>query len=309
MLLLGYDCSFTPTLRADGADTQTEKAWIVVFRWSIFDVMTHAPRLVHLVLDEPPSIVSFGHNASPPQGRDEWEYNLDQLWTVHRLHRQAPIWIDGQEITLYPGSITLIPPGVHYRHRYSDFTGSNFVHFIPSGDPAAGLEVPMVLRPSDADELARLFEIIIAPDLMYPAHRRAALWELLWNLVEEYHMQRGTNEGALLRLSRAQMVVRNRLPQPPSVAELAREVGCSPAHLSRLFRSHVGTSVQQFIRRERARASLNALAFSIGFTDLQQFNKLIRSELGCSPREFRQRYHLGGGSAPTTRKSASNTDH
>ncbi len=79
--------------------------------------------------------------------------------------------------------------------------------------------------------------------------------------------------------------------------EIAKTVGVSHNHLTRLFRAATGETVVGYIRArrmERARhflhattLSITAVAASVGIPDLQAFNKTCRRELGASPRGIR----------------------
>jgi transcriptional regulator GlxA family with amidase domain len=92
-------------------------------------------------------------------------------------------------------------------------------------------------------------------------------------------------------------LVEARLTEPLTVPEIARTVGVSHNHLTRLFRAATGETVVGNIRArrmERARhflrattLSITAVAASVGIPDLQAFNKTCRRELGASPRGIR----------------------
>jgi transcriptional regulator GlxA family with amidase domain len=81
------------------------------------------------------------------------------------------------------------------------------------------------------------------------------------------------------------------------VPALARAVGVSHNHLTRLFRLETGLTVVAYIRSRRmARArhllvsstlSIPAVAATVGIPDLQAFNKTCHRELGGSPRAVR----------------------
>jgi transcriptional regulator GlxA family with amidase domain len=86
------------------------------------------------------------------------------------------------------------------------------------------------------------------------------------------------------------------------VSEIAREVGLSPGHLTRLFRAATGTTVIAALQEKRvARARhlltysdlpVKAVAAQVGMEDLNLFNKTMRRHCGASPRALRS---SGGG--------------
>ncbi|MCC2614986.1 helix-turn-helix domain-containing protein [Aestuariibacter halophilus] len=100
-------------------------------------------------------------------------------------------------------------------------------------------------------------------------------------------------------LVRALQILRKHGGEPLPLTELARQVFVSPAHLSALFRRHLGASFKpllQQLRVERAKTMLRAqprqsvtdIAFALGFHDLRHFEKTFRRHVGCCPRVFRQ---------------------
>jgi AraC-like DNA-binding protein len=79
-------------------------------------------------------------------------------------------------------------------------------------------------------------------------------------------------------------------------ADLARQLAVSPAYLNRLFRGHLGESVQQYClhcRMERAAALLGAgaspldAAAACGFRSPSAFYAAFRKAYGASPGEYR----------------------
>ncbi|HEY8966897.1 MAG TPA: AraC family transcriptional regulator, partial [Candidatus Methylacidiphilales bacterium] len=87
-----------------------------------------------------------------------------------------------------------------------------------------------------------------------------------------------------------------------SVAWLARELHCSPDHLSRRFRRATGTRLVEAVHRRRvehARALLRdsdmnvaEIAWASGFSQPSYFNRIFRAATGLTPKELRRR--IGG---------------
>ncbi|HSM35109.1 MAG TPA: AraC family transcriptional regulator [Longimicrobiales bacterium] len=84
---------------------------------------------------------------------------------------------------------------------------------------------------------------------------------------------------------------------PPSAAQLAREAGVTPAHLSRAFRRTHGVSVPRYLRRlrlQRAAALLagtdrpiSDIALAAGFYDQSHLTRVFRQALGVTPGVYR----------------------
>lgn len=107
-------------------------------------------------------------------------------------------------------------------------------------------------------------------------------------------------------MAAAAALIEARLAQPLTVPEIARTVGVSHDHPTRLFRSATGETVVGRIRArrmERARhfprattMSIPAIAVSVGIHDLRAFSKACRRELGAAPRAVRAAQSLVTGS-------------
>jgi AraC-like DNA-binding protein len=99
-------------------------------------------------------------------------------------------------------------------------------------------------------------------------------------------------------LANAAVVAINRdLARPPSLRELAGGLGCSPYHLSRVFREMMGESLRAYLATARARAAADALArgarnltelaLQLGYVDHSHFTNAFHKEWQVSPSAFR----------------------
>jgi transcriptional regulator GlxA family with amidase domain len=96
---------------------------------------------------------------------------------------------------------------------------------------------------------------------------------------------------------KVKQMIELRLTERLCVADLAREVGLSQNHLTRLFRQATGATISEYIRSlqiERARyllthstLSIKSIAQEVGVQDLHRFNKMVRRNLGAAPRTVR----------------------
>jgi AraC-like DNA-binding protein len=81
--------------------------------------------------------------------------------------------------------------------------------------------------------------------------------------------------------------------EPPGLGELARRVGASPFHFSRLFSKHAGMTIPQFIRKLRVERAAELLssggcnvteaALEVGYSSLSHFSKAFCKIMGCCP--------------------------
>ena len=100
-------------------------------------------------------------------------------------------------------------------------------------------------------------------------------------------------------VEQARLILNERFESPPSLRELAAEVGCSPFHLSRVFRGHARLTLRDYLGRLRVRLAagrlaegapdLTALALDLGFTDHSHFTNAFRRQMGVPPSRLRRR--------------------
>ena len=89
-------------------------------------------------------------------------------------------------------------------------------------------------------------------------------------------------------------------PDSTSVVDLARRVGCSPHHLSRVFRRLTGRTISQYRTELRVTHALDRLggqdpdagtlariAAETGFADHAHLTRTIRRMIGTTPRTLR----------------------
>jgi AraC-like DNA-binding protein len=102
---------------------------------------------------------------------------------------------------------------------------------------------------------------------------------------------------------------------------LARLLGVSRSHLSRVFRAETGETLSRFRRRLRVRAALDrladghrdlaGLAADLGFADHAHLTRAMRAEVGDPPSQVR-RLLMGeheSSSRPPRRSASSRNDH
>jgi LacI family transcriptional regulator len=109
-------------------------------------------------------------------------------------------------------------------------------------------------------------------------------------------------------LARALRVIRDRVSQPLPVNEVARAAGLSRRALERRFRTEIGHSILEEIRRLRtdeiarllveSRLPIGHIADAMGFEDVQHFARYFRSSRQLSPLAYRRMFGacLGAGS-------------
>jgi AraC-like DNA-binding protein len=148
-----------------------------------------------------------------------------------------------------------------------------------------------------------------------PARRREAISRLLVSASEHLASLVTTS---LIRppdvlphsIAKACQLVKTEFARPLPIREVARHIGMSTGHLSRLFHQSTGLRFVEYLARfraERARELLlssqqpvQAVARQCGFASVSQFNRVFRAVHQVSPRALRTRAKevAGGGEPP-----------
>lgn len=103
----------------------------------------------------------------------------------------------------------------------------------------------------------------------------------------------------LLARERAEAVKRiilRDVENPPSLPAIAREVGCSPSYLSRIFSEATGGTIMRFLRTARldlaaerlrtGKFNVTEAAVSVGYSSLSHFSKAFAEQFGHCPCVF-----------------------
>ncbi|HVE80230.1 MAG TPA: AraC family transcriptional regulator [Gemmatimonadaceae bacterium] len=98
--------------------------------------------------------------------------------------------------------------------------------------------------------------------------------------------------------ARVRALLARRWAEPLSLGDIARAVGCSPFHLSRLVAAREGITIHQLRLKLRLRAALErlldtredvaAIAFAVGFASHSHLGDAFRREFGTTPSAVRR---------------------
>ncbi len=101
--------------------------------------------------------------------------------------------------------------------------------------------------------------------------------------------------GAQKRLQRVKELLENRLNDPPSLSELARETAMSAPKLNKCFRQLYGTTVFEYLRQQRfnqAKAmleqglSVTEASLAVGYESLASFSIAFKKRFGYAPSRY-----------------------
>ncbi len=197
-----------------------------------------------------------------------------------------------------PGSVIAHPAGHRHANRFSDQPG-RCLNIHVGGAWLADRSLSQWLAdfhrvglPPGVSSLRRLSRELLAGDEAAPLAAASAAVELL---AEAMRLDHPRAQPAWLR--RVVERIEDDLSRVPALAELAAEAGTHPAHLSRVFRSTLGETVGDYVRRRRVEQAEQALAGPLslaeiaaawGFADQSHFTRLFRARFGVSPGERRR---------------------
>jgi AraC family transcriptional regulator of adaptative response / DNA-3-methyladenine glycosylase II len=107
---------------------------------------------------------------------------------------------------------------------------------------------------------------------------------------------------------RAVRLINDGVVERDGVPGLARRIGYTPRHLSRLLSDEVGAGPLALARARRAQTartllettglSMADIAFASGFSSVRQFNATMAEVYACTPTALRSRRHRGGIPSP-----------
>lgn len=103
-----------------------------------------------------------------------------------------------------------------------------------------------------------------------------------------------------VHVEKAKHYLTDHLTQEIRTEDIAEAVGLSPYHLSRLFKTHTGLTMREYLARERIEAAKQLLATTdrtipqiaslLRFCDQSYFTMVFRRQTGQTPGEYRNKY-------------------
>jgi AraC-like DNA-binding protein len=214
-------------------------------------------------------------------------YRLPTLWALHCYRYDAQLMVNGQRLEVHPGTVTVFPPDTTIEYRYRGRSVHAYAHFTVATGQSRQRMPAVQVSPGVRLGLEEAIGWLPA----HPLRAEIRLWDLLWQLA-------GTETRALPPpVAETLRLIELRLGGVIYVGDLAKTVGLSPNHLTRLFTAATGKGVATYIRDRRVERAVHllrqstlpikAIAAEVGIPDLHLFNKCVRRALGVPPRRVR----------------------
>ncbi|MBO0810876.1 MAG: helix-turn-helix transcriptional regulator [Microlunatus sp.] len=259
---------------------------------------------VRLDLSAPPEVINIGRGTHGVHGLED-TFQLPELWSLHLYGYHAELEVDGCSHPVAPGIVSLVPPASLIRYRYLGPSTHLYAHLKAdraeprSGDHPGG-RLQLIMNPGGRlPVITDLLRSAVAAATTRPAQTRCDVWSVLLRLDDP--PRTGRPRAATDHLTAAMSYIESQLPEAITVPEIAARIGISANHLTRIFGAELGETVVGYVRRRRidharrllsgSTMSIPAISASVGFADLQAFNKACRAVTGLSPRRLRR---LGG---------------
>lgn len=253
---------------------------------------------VHLdvPLSSRPKLKQVGLNIHGSRRKEQ--YVMDRTWSLHLYRWAGALQVNGRSFAISPGCVSVEPPNTPLVWRYdTEQCVHYYAHFSLRN---VGTTMPLPIMQQAGVAFARLcdeMESITKLFTSFPLRAEVRLWDLLLGLAAGQSLENPADAALPFAVQTAVAIIENELSSSPRVAEVAKRVGISANHLTRLFDQTFGHGVAAYISKRRlekaqhllrkSRLPIKAIATEVGLPDLQQFNKFVRKETGSSPRRLR----------------------
>lgn len=238
------------------------------------------------------------------------------------LEGNVSMVIDGKELSMHPGDIVLIPPGIrhHADIRNQKTPYRRFVFWISEAYCNDLLQVSpdyvylmqyvkvtkeyifhtdVITFNTIQSKVFSLLDEMHAKRFGREAKISLCVNDLILHLnriVHEQKYEKSEKEEKSLYRSLADYIGGN-LEGDLSLENLAKQFYVSKYHIAHLFKENAGISIHQYITKRRLAACREAILGNVsitdtyqmfGFGDYSSFYRAFKKEYGISPREFKE---------------------
>lgn len=251
---------------------------------------------------------SSGHFCKMPDHHTRRERAMDYL-LIWVLGGRGFAETEGSRIEAVPGDLLSFRPG--HAHEYGadpqqpwdivwvHYTGKHAAEFTRGIRHFGGPRVRLGLDDELRDRWIELVAAHLPRDPRWAARTNTALYALLGLIIHRLQQRAQARPGTEpLNLHLLQTYISQRLAQPVTLTELARQVNLSPTHFARVFKRQLGISpINYVIQKRMTQAStllaettmpLKQIALAVGYDDAFYFSRLFKKTAGLSPAAYRE---------------------
>ena len=208
---------------------------------------------------------------------------------------QLSVRIGQQALSAKTGDILFYPARTPHQEQGAGTQSLDFIFFTFRGGPVTG---PVVTH--DQDGKARvLANWLVQEQSSAYARKQDVMNAILANLLAEFEKAAASQSQPHPLVKSVDSFLRDHLPEPITVADIARQVHMSRAHFIRSYKNLTGQSpmaVLRLLRVEFARDKiittqlpLKEIAAETGFYDEHHLAHTFRKLLAVSPSYFRKK--------------------
>ncbi|WP_068605732.1 AraC family transcriptional regulator [Paenibacillus swuensis] len=222
----------------------------------------------------------------------------------------AKLRVGNQLHTISPGTVVCIPPNVEHDHfkdseEETEFLWWHFNYEIAGVmDVMKLFQIPVAFRLQNAEYFEQVFMQFItstsrSTSLPLTILKQAKALELLYIILDSSLGQQ--MNSSFLNQSQSFVNLLTRIVQQPeeqiSLQSLSKELHMHPTYICNRFKELFGKSpmqVQREMKVQKAKALLETsdmtiteLSRSLGFSEIQNFTRLFKSNVGVSPSHYR----------------------
>lgn len=178
---------------------------------------------------------------------------------------------------------------------------ADFIHFLTAENKDKKYYAQEGISPAIAVILSQMMSYNLHPSIK-PLYYRAKAYELMalyFNRSEEFDIEQCpflADEQNVQRIRKAKEIIIARMAEPPTLSELAEEIGLSLKKLKEGFKQIYGDSVYSFLfdyKMEYARKMLetnqynvNEVGLKVGYSTASHFIAAFRKKYGTTPKKY-----------------------
>ena len=243
----------------------------------------------------------YNHTNTNPAGRLDY-------YLIYLVSGKIKFYIDGDEISLSPGSLLVYPPNKPYKYS-CDASGENvqffWVHFTGSEAQSTLAKYKISLFPTihtisvnnhiDA-RFKGLFDAFAINDCYRDDDLSAHLSRLLIEIGRVLSVK-GTGIG---RLHKSVRYINEHFSEQIRITDLAEMENMCMTTYNLHFKKYVGTPPTKYIIKLRVQLAtelllnseltIGEIASRCGYNDYNLFTKVFKSEIGSAPTKYRKSF-------------------
>jgi AraC-like DNA-binding protein len=258
-----------------------------------------------------PGLLMFGRDARP--GALPLREHRHAVVEICYVASGEVTWItgEGSRMQLVGGMLSVMPPGLRHRGELDLIAPSDLYWILLDPRrtaPAARKALAPLLTGGPFVAGAGAGFQALLDGAMEEMATRAPGWKaavqarLSLVVVEALRLARGAQDAGHrappLPVACAARVLAENMESPPTIRDLARQVGMGPTRFHAIFRKAIGMTPRDYLGRLRLRAAklalretdeeITVLALRLGFPSSQYFSAVFRRHTGLTPRAFRR---------------------